>query len=628
MSILLGILKERGKLASELELRTLSLATERYATGASAFYVDGRLGMGLQPYLSHERGGMESAVRADGFGNIVSLDGRLDNHSELAGLLRLDDSAMPDSEIILTAFRHWGAKCFSRFTGDWAIALWSESSESLYLARDHAGTRTLYFRTDSDAVRWATYLDTFIPNTEIPKLSDAYVAAYLTGIHIRDLTPYENVYAIPPAHYIRWKNGTLTSCAHWSPLEIDELACATDEEYEERFLDLFEQSVERRSGDGARVLAELSGGMDSTGIVCLSDRLRRSKNSGAALLDTVSYFDDGENSLDEKKYFSITESARGKVGTHLEMAYSERTFEPHDPSGGRYFWPGADSLSIQREECFCRAVWSRGYRSILSGIGGDELLGGVPDPNPELAGYLTRGHIWTFLKQSMAWSLVDRYPLLESVARTARYTYRLYRDSGSSISLPSWLPLSLRESAREHLGTSSRHPRLGYSPRQLNNQRTWWAVMETLPHLFPRILARPEYRYPYLDKDLVNFLMAIPREQLLRPGRRRALMRRALRDIVPHEILERRRKAFQIRAPLQALRESLSKIEKLFERSVLAAIGYVDRGSFRMALGKACDGDPRYWQSVIRTIAMELWLQSEKSATKSRDNSQGKGLAA
>jgi len=103
---------------------------------------------------------------------------------------------------------------------------------------------------------------------------------------------------------------------------------------------------------------------------------------------------------------------------------------------------------------------------------------------------------------------------------------------------------------------------------------------------------------------------------LLRPGRRRALMRHALRDIVPYEVLERRRKAFQIRAPLQALRESQSKLKKLFEQSILAATGYIDGDSFRMALGKACDGDPRYWQSVIRTVAMELWLQSEKSATK------------
>jgi asparagine synthetase B (glutamine-hydrolysing) len=56
-------------------------------------------------------------------------------------------------------------------------------------------------------------------------------------------------------------------------------------------------------------------------------------------------------------------------------------------------------------------------------------------------------------------------------------------------------------------------------------------------------------RYPFLDKDLVNYLFSIPREQILRPGRRRSLMRRALANIVPHEVLERRRKAYQLRAP-------------------------------------------------------------------------------
>jgi asparagine synthetase B (glutamine-hydrolysing) len=80
--------------------------------------------------------------------------------------------------------------------------------------------------------------------------------------------------------------------------------------------------------------------------------------------------------------------------------------------------------------------------------------------------------------------------------------------------------------------------------------------METLPHLFPQILSRLEYRYPFLDKDLVSFLFSIPREQIVRPGRRRSLMRRALVGIVPDGILERRRKAFQLRAPLAALQHA------------------------------------------------------------------------
>ena len=66
-----------------------------------------------------------------------------------------------------------------------------------------------------------------------------------------------------------------------------------------------------------------------------------------------------------------------------------------------------------------------------------------------------------------------------------------------------------------------------------------------------------EWRYPFLDRDLLQFLYTIPREQLVRPGERRSLMRRALKGIVPEGILARKRKAFLTRVPLQALAETL-----------------------------------------------------------------------
>ena len=102
---------------------------------------------------------------------------------------------------------------------------------------------------------------------------------------------------------------------------------SSDGDYESHFLALFEQSLERRTGPGAPILAQLSGGMDSTAIVCLSDRLRRSTDPHCKILDTISFFDDSEASLNETPYFSLVEDRRGKVGIHLDTAFSQRTFE-------------------------------------------------------------------------------------------------------------------------------------------------------------------------------------------------------------------------------------------------------------------------------------------------------------
>jgi asparagine synthase (glutamine-hydrolysing) len=612
MSILLGVLEERGALASEQELKRLSRATERYATKQSAFSVYGRLGMCYQPYVSHERSKMETGARRDICGNVVCFGGRLDNFRELAEMLGLDEAKASDSMIVLAAFLRWNEECFSRLTGDWALSLWSVREQRLFLARDHAGTRSLYFSRTGRRVLWAAYLDTFTAfGAELP-LSKEYAAAYLSCSAVRDLTPYEDIRSVLPGHYVVVGEESIVQRPHWSPVIQTSVRYQADPEYDEHFLSLFEQAVTRRTGPGEPILAQLSGGMDSTSIVCMSDSLRRSANPDAEILDTISFFDDSEASLDERRYFSVTEARRGKVSTHLDTAFSHRTFDPPFSAIGRYQSPGCDSFSIELEESLFHSVWKKGYRSILSGIGGDEVLGGIPNGLPELADYLVSGKLLALLRQAVAWSLPDRSPLVETLSNTAGYTVRLYtQDNPKSRPSTSWLSKELRDVHPNQLQLADMVlRRIGIAPHRLENAFAWWQIMETLPHLSPQILFRPEYRYPMLDKDLVEYLFSIPPEQLVQPGRRRYMMRRALLNIVPAEILERRRKAFQLRAPMSAIRAGHTKLLQLFSDSTLADSGFIDIDRFRVALKLAADGNAASYQAILRTIAYELWLRT------------------
>jgi asparagine synthase (glutamine-hydrolysing) len=139
----------------------------------------------------------------------------------------------------------------------------------------------------------------------------------------------------------------------------------------------------------------------------------------------------------------------------------------------------------------------------------------------------------------------------------------------------------------------------------------WWSILETLPSLFPKIVSNPEYRYPYLDRDLVDFLFSIPRDQLVRPGRRRSLMRRALKGIVPDAILERRRKAFLMTGPLTSMQREKETIGRLFKTSTVAALGFVNADALKSALDLTTSGAaPQYWPSLCRVIDLDLWLRS------------------
>jgi asparagine synthase (glutamine-hydrolysing) len=162
MSILFGICRPEGHSVEERQLIELSQATAEYALDGTFVRANGRIGMGLQPYHTHKRSNLESQSVLDEHGRMLTFDGRLDNHAALCELLQIHDRSTADSRIVIAAFERWGEDCFSKFVGDWAIALWSKQDRSLYLARDHAGTRTLYFSMDNESVYWSTYMETLL----------------------------------------------------------------------------------------------------------------------------------------------------------------------------------------------------------------------------------------------------------------------------------------------------------------------------------------------------------------------------------------------------------------------------------------------------------------------------------
>jgi len=119
-----------------------------------------------------------------------------------------------------------------------------------------------------------------------------------------------------------------------------------------------------------------------------------------------------------------------------------------------------------------------------------------------------------------------------------------------------------------------------------------------------------ETRYPYLDKKLVEFLSSIPTEQLLRPGHRRSLMRRALADLLPHEILTRRTKGTASHYIPAALKKYWNELETILQSPVLSHFGYINQEQFLAALIAAKHGylTPNYLR-LSRALSWELWTR-------------------
>lgn len=611
MSILFGIRQLEGTRADEYTLHALSHATGRWAPDGMFVRVLGQVGMGFQPFHTHERSNLESHPVTDNLGNMITLDGRLDNHEEICELLDLRKPNLSDSQIVLRAFERWGEECFSKLVGDWAIALWSKKEQALYLARDHAGTRTLYFAERGGCFIWATFLETLLSEASYP-LDSEYLGRYLACLPLRSLTPYRSIQAVRPAHLVRIGPDSTTSKQHWRNLVDEEIRYRTDADYEHHFRWLFRQSIKRRTGKGARILAHLSGGMDSSSIVCMSDHIRREQGGTTNdLLDTISYFDTSEPHWNEEPYVSLIEERRGKTGFHVLATTTDRTL---DLLSQPYLLPGPDGSTYQREQSLLRVIGDSGYRVILSGAGGDECFGGIATGLPELADYVRAAQVGPLLKSALAWAIASRQPLGKVLFDSALFAYESYAvdDLEEPACIAPWL-----QSKKTGRGRScSPFPRGSHRlyqcrPSAIRNAAMWEPFAESLPQTCRSVLLRFEFRYPCLDRDIVDFVFRIPVEQLIRPGRRRSLMRRSVAGILPTEIIERRRKAYIVRGPLTWFERHYSEIDRLFQRSRLMDMQMIDSRILRECLrAMVINRDFRFLPSINRAIALEIWIQS------------------
>jgi asparagine synthase (glutamine-hydrolysing) len=609
MSILFGVRQQEGIYVRKDELLALSNATHRWACDGTSIANSRHVGMGFQPYYTHERALFDCQPLLNEVGDMVTLDGQLDNHEALRSVLGISDDSFPDSKIVLLAFERWGQDCFSRFVGDWAIVLWCEREESLYLARDHAGTRTLYYEQRGDRIRWATFLETLLLEDD-HNFDSEYLERYLACLPTQDLTPYTGIRAVRPAHFVRLSSGKAVSTRHWQCLVEETIRYKDDVAYEEHFRSLLRESVERRTGKGAEILAHLSGGMDSTSIVCMSDYVRN--QNGATpdqLLDTISYFDDAEPHWNERPYVALVEQRRGKTGIHIATR-EERSLEFLSHT---YTVPGPDESTFARERSLMSAIGDVDYRVILSGVGGDECFGGIATGLPELADYIRAADIFSLTRRGLAWGLAMRQPLWKVLRDAGRFFGHSY--FGNSREEPRGLPPWVC-SQDHHSGVDSEHQRLyRYRPSAIANAAMWEPLTESLPQTSRGILRRFEYRYPYLDRDLVDFVFRIPKEQLIRPGRRRSLMRRAMSGILPSEIIERRRKAYIVRGPLSWFERRSMTIDRLFSRSLLEERGIIDACTLREHLQRMVNQrEFRHLPTINRAIALEIWLQSRAAA--------------
>src|ERR1700733_3876748 len=566
-------------------------------------------------------------------GAVITWDGRLDNRADLISEMRYTATVnLTDVGIVAAAYEKWGANCLAKLIGDWALSIWNPRDRSVLLAKDHIGTKHLYYSFDDKQLTWSTILDPLVLFAgKTFDICEEYIAGWLAipVFPAAHLTPYVGVHAVPPSCFVLLKPGTHGTkhaiTKYWDFDPGKRIRYSTFAEYEEHFRSALATAVQRRLRSDRPALAELSGGMDSSSIVCMADTVIARSAAECPRLDTTSWFDDSYDHIEpdsnELHWISKVEEKRGRAGFHINTgalqqgapkeAGSRKSLEPEFDNERFAATHIPDRDRSEHFKQYAAYLKSHGHRVTLSGIGGDEATGsGVPTPTPELQNLLARARFVTLAGQLNAWAAKMRKPRLPLLWEAMQGFFSARVDLSKQMELIPWLhPDFVRRNGAAFSGYPFRVRLFGPLPSfqdhidMLNANRRYVAYCCLHSDLLREI------RYPYYDRDFLEFMYAIPREQIVRVGQRRSLMKRALVGIVPDELLNRRRRAF---APPKPKNDSSTERPRLVQTGqyiVLSSTGIINPNRFAEALQKAQGHENARIESLSRTLTLESWLR-------------------
>ncbi len=588
-----------------------------YSPDGGAAYIKDSVGILFRAFHTTKESRSEAQPHTTPSGTVLTWDGRLDNRPDLIGKLTdVLTAHATDIEIVAAVYEQWGTDCFARLLGDWALTIWNPSCHSLLLAKDVVGTRHLYYSTGKGQVTWSTILDPLVLLAEKTfSLEEEYIAGWLSFFPATHLTPYVGIHSVPASCFVRLTPTTESVVKYWDFDPGKRIRYRADDEYEEHFRAVFAESVGRRLRSDCPILAELSGGMDSSSIVCMADTVIARRAAETPRVHTISYYNDSEPNWNERPYFTKVEEQRGRAGCHIDVG-SRETLNFELVGGCFRPTPGSGGPANEASRQFSACMISQGSRVVLSGIGGDEMTGGVPTPTPELEDLLARAHFESLARELRVWALLKRMPWFYLFTEAARGFF-----PPSLVGVPAhkrpglWLnPKFVKRNRAALRGYEQRLKLFGPLPSFQTNLSTLDALRRQLG--CAALPSEPPYEksYPYLDRGFLEFLFAIPAEQLVRPGQRRSLMRRALARTVPDEVLNRKRKAFVSRAPATAISREWNGLMEMTRCMASNSLGIVDEKYFSEALHKARRGENVMVVPLLRAIGTELWLRNLRAS--------------
>jgi len=485
-----------------------------------------------------------------------------------------------DAEVLLKSFAQWGSQCVERLNGMWAFLVFDHVTRTLFGSRDRFGIKPLYRYRHGQSHLFASEIKSILASgLHSGRVDMATCAGHLLE-HRLDESPdtfFEGIEQLPPAHNFELsRDGRYRQWCYWT---LDHETRDSGADAPERFADLFEDVIGLQMRSDVPVGVSLSGGLDSTSIICAAARLRERDNAHGPL----AAFSFMTPEFDESRYIEATLAQTGATMHRLQTT----------PQG---LWNDLRRMLWFQDEPVHTITAAVGYqlmelaashdvKVLLNGQGADETLAGYPSYFRDLwHTLLGRGDFAGAVDQVKRFAAAQGVPAMPLLTTSLRrliksYLWRIgaYRTRAHQRARVKALDNRwYRPDLKAALAVGSITPAIGLKPALADA-----TARQPLP-LFLRIEDRNsmahsiEARVPFLDHRLVEFAFAQPEQQLMDAALNKWILRRAMSGRIPEVVRTRPDKmgfptpiSTWARGPLfQQLREAIGSAGTL-ARSVI-----------------------------------------------------------
>ena len=559
-------------------------AQQIYGPEAPAIAVDGPLALGQRLFaLAPQDRRRQTVATAPDSGALLVADARLDNRDELfdaLGLGRADASGLSDSALLLRALERWDEEALDRIDGDFAFAYWNPRARRLLLARDFLGERPLHYGRGPGFFAFASMAKGLHVLPEVPMAPDNVAIAGLVALMPEDGsdTFFRGVEKVRAGHVVSVTRDGVRSERWWQP-RLAPIRLKDPGEYAEALRDHFDRAVAvRLRGAGEAVASHLSAGLDSSTVTATAARLLAPAGGRVTAFTAVpreGY--DGrshpETIIDEGPYAARVAA----MYPNIDHVIVRNGGSPLAGLDRNFFLYERPMLNL------CNTVWAnrildlareRRLSVLLTGTRGNMSIS--YDGMPMLTQLLARGRLVRLLRESAA--LVRNGTRLGTVGAQVfgpflptslwRGIARL-RGRGRKVTDYSALNAAALDACRLGERASERGLDLSYRPRRDPVETRLWVLRRVdMGNYNKGTLAGwgIDSRDPTADRRLIEFCLAVPAEQYLRDGTRRALARAAFADRLPASLLNERRKGYQAADWHEGLSAARGELEEELER--------------------------------------------------------------